>query len=229
MTLTVDLLQQWFERFNRLYFKTTLPVPPFRLAKARTRLGYMKCVFVKTGPFSKPKRSHSIHISTYYDLSERGYQTVLLHEMIHYYISFHKLKDTSPHGVLFRKMMEQINSCGWNITVTTNAEGFKASATEQPRRPKPCLLLVIRTSKGETFISAVSPGSALRLHGDIRRAQSVIADEKWYVSADPRFDRFTRVRSMRGRRVRSDEELADFLSVMKPLDTDELFGNVTSN
>ena len=229
MVLTVDLLQQWFARFNKLYFKTTLPVPPFRLANASTRLGYLKCEYVRKGPFSKPKRNHSIHISTYYDLTERGYQTVLLHEMIHYYISFHQLKDTSPHGVLFRKMMEQINSCGWNITVSTNVSGIATNAgAARKREAKPFLLLVIKTCRGETFISSVSPGSAARIHEDIRRVGSVLVEEKWYVSDDARFASFPKVRSMRGHRVSSDAELADFLSVMKPLDAGELFGEQTA-
>lgn len=63
----------------------------------------MKCVTSRKNWFSKPQRTFSIYISTYYDCSERDYQTVLLHEMIHYLICFLRLDDTSPHGVLFKK------------------------------------------------------------------------------------------------------------------------------
>ena len=44
MTLTTLLLSEWFAKFNHLYFCDTLPTPSFRLSKARTRFGYMKCV-----------------------------------------------------------------------------------------------------------------------------------------------------------------------------------------
>ena len=131
MTLTTLLLSEWFAKFNHLYFDDTLPTPLFRLSKARTRFGYMKCVTSRKSWFSKPQRTFTIYISTYYDCSERDYQTVLLHEMIHYLICFLRLEDTSPHGVLFKKKADQINRCGWNITVSTSASHLKVS--EQTR------------------------------------------------------------------------------------------------
>lgn len=219
-TLTTDMLGQWFGMFNRQYFESTLPRPVFRLSKARTRLGTMQCVKRPGGLLSKPVRTFTISVSTYYKSTERDYQTVLLHEMIHYYICFHGLKDTSPHGTLFRRMMEQINSHGWHITVSTNTTGRE---TSMPPRRRKHLLLVVKTTGGERFISSVAIGAAWGLHGRLAHARGQIADEQWYVSSDQRFDSFTRVRSLRGHKIESDRELDDFLAVMQHVDTQELF------
>ena len=50
-----------------------------------------------------------------------------------------------------------------------------------------------------------------------------MSDEKWFVSDDQRFNTFSRVRSLRGKPVKSEEELQSFLSVMQPVDKKELF------
>lgn len=223
MTLTTLLLSEWFAKFNHLYFCDTLPTPSFRLSKARTRFGYMKCVTSRKNWFSKPQRTFSIYISTYYDCSERDYQTVLLHEMIHYLICFLRLEDTSPHGVLFKKKADQINRCGWNITVSTSASHLKVSEQTRKRQRGRCLLLLVTTDKGQRFLSAVAAKYAFKIHHDIAHARGQITDEKWFVSDDQRFNTFSRVRSLRGKPVKSEEELQSFLSVMQPVDKKELF------
>ena len=222
--LSVALLQQWFADFNARYFGGSLPLPELKLSKARTRLGYMQCVSRRKGLLARRERSFSIHVSTYYKCSERDFQTVLLHEMIHYYICLNRLRDTSSHGPLFRAHMERINSQGWHITVTTDTSGWEPAV--KPKRPDYHLLLVVATSRGERFISAVSKGAIGKLHADIARAGAQIVSEEWFVSRDARFDTFAHVRSLRGRRIRSEAEWRDYLGVMQRLDKRQLFKGV---
>ena len=223
MTLTTDLLAQWFARFNSQYFHSSLPCPTLALSKARTRFGYLKCVSARRWLLSKPKRTYSIHISTYYDCTEHAYQTVLLHEMIHYYISYHGLKDSSAHGPLFRKMMEEINRHGWHISVSTSAAGLEVSEPMKRRRRGRCLLLLVTTHDDKTYLSAVTPGAAFKIHDIIAHSRNQIVSERWYVSSDSRFDNFSRVRTLRGRLVKSEGELADYLAVMQPVPVAALF------
>lgn len=222
--LSVALLQQWFADFNVRYFGGALPLPELKLSKARTRLGYMQCVCRRRGLLARSERSFSIHISTFYKCSERDFQTVLLHEMIHYYISFNRLRDTSSHGPLFRAHMERINSQGWHITVTVNTRGWEPAV--RPRRPDCHLLLVVVTNRGERFISAVAKAAIGRIHADIARAGGQIVSEEWFVSHDARFDTFAKVRSLRGRKVKSEAEWNDYLGVMQRLDKRLLFKGV---
>ena len=143
--------------------------------------------------------------------------------MIHYLICFLRLDDTSPHGVLFKKKADQINRCGWNITVSTSASHLKVSEQTRKRQRGRCLLLLVTTDKGQRFLSAVAAKYAFKIHHDIAHARGQITDEKWFVSDDQRFNTFSRVRSLRGKLVKSEEELQSFLSVMQPVDKKELF------
>ena len=44
-------------------------------------------------------------------------KSVLLHEMIHYIIGYTGLKDTSAHGVVFKGLMDKLNSqYGWDMS-----------------------------------------------------------------------------------------------------------------
>lgn len=54
--------------------------------------------------------------SSRYDLSATMLEDVLIHEMIHLYIFAHRIQDTSPHGVHFRKIMNKINT-EWNRNI----------------------------------------------------------------------------------------------------------------
>lgn len=127
MNLTVEILKEWFVRFNADYFDGTLPLPRLALSRARTRLGSISYKrrrrWLKTEVYD-----FCIRVSTYYACSERDYQNVLLHEMIHYYIAYHRLRDTSAHGRLFRKMMAELNiRYGWQISISARKRELSIS------------------------------------------------------------------------------------------------------
>lgn len=71
-----------------------------------------------------------LSMSTYYDMTDKQAKSVLLHEMIHYIIGYTGLKDTSAHGVVFKGLMDKLNSqYGWDIRVSTSTKGWKVSET----------------------------------------------------------------------------------------------------
>ena len=101
MTLTTDILHTWFRQFNADYFGDELPVPRIALSKARTRLGsltYSRVLRLSGWKYT----DFVIRISIYYECTEREFQETLLHEMIHYYIAYHNITDTSSHGKIGR-------------------------------------------------------------------------------------------------------------------------------
>lgn len=200
MTLTKALLEQWFEQFNRLYFAGELPLPRLALSKARTRLGTMSCrrerSFLKT-----VLKDFTIRVSTYYEQDQRGYQTVLLHEMIHYYIAFKGLRDDAPHGRIFRRMMTELNTRhGWNISVSTSMRGA-ATTVKKPQQQR--LVLTIKMKNGERWVSVVNPRYAKSIAARLRRLPQV-ASFGWYASSDSFFANFPQARSLRGRKVSED-------------------------
>lgn len=218
MLPTTELMGEWFTALNAKYFNGSLPMPEMVLSRSRTRLGYMKCVRGR-GILSSQKRDYSIHLSIYYDCDERQYQNVMLHEMIHYYISYKELKDTSTHGRLFSSMAERFNSDGWHITTTEKCQGWKVRTGL--RRPKMRLLLLVETRKGERYLSVVNPRYAITLERQIEAQGSFFRSRQWYVSADQRFESWREVRSMRGR-LMTDESMKELEGVIKPVELQSL-------
>ena len=198
MQIDTSWLTLWFDRFNHDYFASRLPRPHLSVGRSRTRLGSMS--FRRRFRLLKVCRTDfSIRLSNYYDMSERQFQNVLLHEMIHYSIAYDGLHDTSPHGHLFRARMEAFNKeYGWEITVTTSVRGLHAADAQRPKHPYLVLALTMKT--GEQMLTVVHPCYALQIEHILLTVSSVEC-HGWYTSCDDYFFAFPRVRSLRGRRV----------------------------
>ena len=114
----IAFIQRAYDKFNALCFEGALPPIPFKLTRARTFLGKV-AYKVKRGVFTGPKiKDCCMRISTSFDLPEAEWEDVIIHEMIHYYILVNGLRDTSTHGQIFRRMMNDINlKYGRHITV----------------------------------------------------------------------------------------------------------------
>ena len=203
MQITLPWLRTHFQDFNRRYFDGGLPEPRFRIGRSRTRLGSLS--FKRKRTWRKVVNyDYSLSMSNYYDQSEHEFLSVLLHEMIHYCIAYTGLNDTSPHGVVFRGMMDRLNRDGWNIQVTTSTRGMsRAGAPEAaptPQQVRQHLVLAIETRDGRHFLSAVNPRYARALEIRLHTSGEVSA-HSWFVTGDAWFDNMPRVRSLRGRPV----------------------------
>jgi hypothetical protein len=108
MNITTDILTKYFQQFNHDYFADGLPLPRLVPSRSRTRLGSFSCKRKLTWRGRK-LYDFTIRISTYYNMTERHMQNILLHEMIHYYIAYKHIHDTSSHGAEFERMMNWLN------------------------------------------------------------------------------------------------------------------------
>ena len=215
MTLTTDILRTWFRQFNADYFGDELPVPRLALSKARTRLGTMACKCTRR-MFKRVYSDFAIRISTYYDCTEREYQETLLHEMIHYYIMYKHIPDTSSHGRVFREMMNRLNSqYGWNISVSSSMRGRKLTDPSAVKAVKIYVVLAIILRNGDRMLSVVSPGSAAKLDQMAKQVKDIV-DHRWYMTQDEYFREFPKVRSLRARRV-SNDVYKEKTAAMQPL------------
>ena len=201
-------MRAWFDTFNRQYFNGELPLPRLALGNSRTRLGSMSCRRRRTltgWRFS----DFAIRLSTYYDCTEREMQTVLLHEMIHYYIAWKGIRDDAPHGSVFRSIMNRLNTRhGWDISMSASMRGRKTAAPHNDRRPR--LVLALENSRGECFLTVVNPRYSAQLKSRLKNAADA-TQRAWFVSTDPFFADFTTVRSLRARKVKRevfDEKIA---------------------
>lgn len=144
--------------------------------------------------------AYGIRISNYYDADEVTFKSVLLHEMIHLYIVYKGLRDTSPHGAIFREHMRRINSDGWRISVTAKMQGV---AKARPARRRARVVLAVVTRHGKHVFSVVSPRHVMSIDR-LMRMSGDVSSFSWHVSTDDYFAEYPVVRTPRGRVVEAD-------------------------
>ncbi len=220
MIVTIDWMEEWFKRFDQEYFGGKLPLPELGLTRAKTRLGQL--AFKRSSRWGRTKLyDFKLSMSTYYDMTDKQAKSVLLHEMIHYIIGYTGLKDTAPHGVVFRGMMDNLNrKHGWDIRVMTSTKGWKVSETVVARKkaagPQIYLILAVELKDGKHFLSRVSPRFARSLERQLLKAKEV-SSYSWYTTQESYFEDFPQVRSLRGRRI-TKGDFEKLRNVLTPFD-----------
>ena len=208
MIVTIDWMEEWFKRFDQEYFGGKLPLPELSLTRAKTRLGQL--AFKRASRWGRTKLyDFKLSMSTYYDMTEQQAKSVLLHEMIHYIIGYTGLKDTSPHGVVFRGMMDNLNrKYGWDIRVMTSTKGWKVSERvaekKKAKGPQTYLMLAIELKDGNFYLSRVNPGFARRIEKQLPMVRE-LRSHRWYTTQESYFEDYPQVRSLRGRRITKND------------------------
>lgn len=220
MIVTVEWMEEWFRRFDHDYFGGKLPVPELRLTRAKTRLGQL--AYKRATRWGRTKLyAFKLSMSTYYDMTDRQAKSVLLHEMIHYIIGFTGLKDTAPHGIVFRGMMDNLNrKYGWDIRVMTSTKGWKVSEWAEERQkakgPQIYLMLAIEMQDGKHYLSRVNPSFARRIESKLALVRE-LRSHRWYTTQEPYFEDYPQVRSLRGRRI-SKSDFEKLRNVLTPFE-----------
>lgn len=198
MQVTTQWMSQWFDHFNSLYFDDKLPRPVLKTGRATHSLGTFKCKRVRKWGVTR-FQDFTITLSNHYDLSEHEFQSVLLHEMIHYIIAYTRLKDTSAHGIIFRGIMDRLNRDGWNIQVVHHA----ALKARKPQAPSTHLVVAITLKSGRRLLSAVNPRYARKIAWELK-GSALVSSSRWGWSCDPWLTDKPVVRSPRGIAVDGD-------------------------
>ncbi len=203
MELTIKILREWFGRFNTEYFNGELPEPRLLVSSARTQLGQFSCRRVRKGLFrGYTTTGFTIKVSEYYEMSEHDYQQTLLHEMIHYYISYTGARDTSAHGKLFCQLAEKINQVGgWQITISSRTDQY---AVRNKKTDAQYLLVVVETTDRRYFLSVINPSYRNYVNQQAKRSTMVEAHH-FIVSTDSKYATWPKSRSLRGRRISEEE------------------------
>ena len=213
-------MEEWFRRFDHDYFGGKLPVPELGLTRAKTRLGQL--AYKRATRWGRTKLyDFKLSMSTYYDMTDRQAKSVLLHEMIHYIIGFTGLKDTAPHGIVFRGMMDNLNrKYGWDIRVMTSTKGWKVSERVEKRQkakgPQTYLMLAIEMQDGKHYLSRVNPSFARRIESKLSLVRE-LRSHRWYTTQEPYFEDYPQVRSIRGRLI-SKSDFEKLRNVLIPLE-----------
>ena len=193
-------LQRGFEYYNKHIFGNQLPTPKLKISNSKTRLGQLSYKR-KIGKETEELYDFTLSISNYYQLTDDEVNDIIIHEMIHYFIAHKRLKDTSQHGIIFRKMMDKINhNFNRNITISVRIPNLKPRVQQPPTN---YLILAIITKDGKHFLSSVNPTAAGTLSQSIARNYDIM-HHAWYQTQDEYFRKFPRVRSLRGKQVSAE-------------------------
>ena len=191
MKATIPYIERKFEQFNRQMFGGRLPTIPVELSDAKTFLG--QCVYKKRrGPSGKTELyDFRLRINTRLDLPEREVEDTIIHEMIHYYIGYHKLEDASAHGPLFLSIMNDINrQFGRSLTVSHKTTAAQREQL-QDKRSHYHVIAVVGLHDGRTGIKVLPRvlRSILYYYNNVL-ANRMVASVQLYMSNNVFFNRY---------------------------------------
>lgn len=186
MRPTLQYIREKFEYFNNLCFDGALVMPPIRLTSRYATMGCTKYSIIKDHAGNLQYNNFSIEISIRRDLPEDEYIDTIVHEMIHYYILGNNLKDTSPHGVLFKAKMNEIKvKYGIRITIA-----FDPSDEEMVKAiSRPRYVCIIDFKDERTGVAVVAKNKVFHYWDAIVKSENV-RSVKWYISNRAIFEKF---------------------------------------
>lgn len=195
MKPSIEFVSECFIRFNRQIFGGRLSVPVFELGNARNYLGKL-CFVTEHMPDGRVRHNNIVmRFNRAIDLSRNELEDVVIHEMIHYHILVNGLRDTGPHGKLFKSMMQTINSrFGRNITVT-----HRLSIEQKEERDSQIrihLVCKVMLDDGRCCVTVVARSCAGSLRQQIDMLPNIRSTE-WFVSRNPFFNRYPRSRTLK--------------------------------
>lgn len=195
MVATIEYITLKFAEYNRLIFNNELPALPILSSKARSYLGRYECDVRRRTFRSSERYNHRIRINTVVDLPEDEIDDVLIHEMIHYYISFKDLRDSSTHGQIFRQMMAEINArFGRHISISVRRTEQMTNADTRVRRHYICVMTL---PDGRRAFTPVTEQSMFRLWTFLPEAFKA-TEFAWFASLDSFFNAYRKVSAARG-------------------------------
>lgn len=217
MIATHQYVKEKFEEFNRLIFDGKLPPLPIFMSNARTYLGACSCRKKRTWRGRIERYDFKLKITRRYDFPENELEDVIIHEMIHYYIDVNKIKDTSPHGKVFRQMMADINSkYGRHINISRNARnGELKEVVDNTERCH--VVAVVTMSDGKVGIKVLprkKSGIADYYYGAMDSGE--VAEIELYACKDAYFNRFPTSSSLKVHFI-TVNEIIEHLKNARPL------------
>ena len=118
-------MQLAFDECNEKYFEGQLPIPMFELPHSFRTCGFFHCDY-EQGCFSRKLYNFSISMTDYFDFTPKQFEDILIHEMIHYNLTYFGLDKSCSHGRKFKQMAKLLNETyGLNITKTLDISQYK--------------------------------------------------------------------------------------------------------
>lgn len=117
-----------FNKINKSFFKNKLPLCKFDLTLKKDYLGYFKYDGYKGNKLINPVLS----VNSMYQYDSNQLDSVVGHEMIHYYLALYKVDPNCTHGTSFKQMASQMNSSlGLNVNETVDTGNMQYGQSRQ--------------------------------------------------------------------------------------------------
>ena len=206
MTPTVPYIEEKFIQFNKQIFQGKLPLLPIVLSDAKTFLG--ACAYKKKKNLFGGTTCYDfkLRINKRIDLSETEIEDIIIHEMIHYYIAYFGLKDSSLHGKVFKQFMNNINEkFGRHITVSRKMNE-KQKEKLFDTKPRSRVIAVLEFTNGKIGVKSL-PRVISKINDFCNKISRVVEVKSYslYITHDPYFSRFPTSSALRIRYANSDQ------------------------
>jgi hypothetical protein len=205
MVVTRNWIVENYNKYNDLIFLGALP--KIDVLHFNVEVNHSKCAFglCCTRYRNGKVLSRTIKMSNYLDRTEADLVDTLVHEMIHLYIGVKNMKDTSPHGVIFKRIMRELNA-KYDLHMSVRK---KTDITEgRPNIANPTnevsTIFTLECKDGRYFISKANEKYINSIDREAKR-WSGCKDIRWYKSKDPIFNEWAKVRKLRGQVVSKDK------------------------
>lgn len=179
-----------FDRCNNLIFGGILPVPRFRMTHARTFHGKLAYKWRRRF-LRKECYDFEMRISLDFDLPEREWEDVVIHEMIHLHIAAKGIEDSSSHGPAFRKKMMEINR-QFHRHITISSKSTPEQKQPGDSRIRGHYLCLAKFSDGRLGVAPAAKSRVFELW-ELTRCFPNVVSHRWIGTTDPWFNRFPRV------------------------------------
>lgn len=189
MRATQEFLENRFEKFNELIFNNELPRPLMHISAARSFMGQFKAERTSSSRI-RYKETFHLTLSQRYDVDESVMEDTVIHEMIHYWIHFKRITDSSSHGPQFRRIMNEINRrFGRHIDVSHRCTKQELASDTSKTHSIVCLCTM---SDGRRLACRVSQSKVFEIHRAFQDWDKVEREE-WYWVYGSYFNRYRRV------------------------------------
>ena len=187
-----EFVTETFNKYNKLIFNSSLPIPRFIITTARSFRG--KLVYTIQKINKKEYHDFEMRISRNFDLPATEWEDVVIHEMIHLHIAFHKLEDSSSHGPVFRQLMHTINHAhGRHINVSARSDAATSADSQINTAVKAHYICVAKFNDGRLGVAPVAKTRVFQLWDYFTSFPNVVS-LKWVGTLDVWFNGFPHVR-----------------------------------
>lgn len=191
MRPTLRFVTEKFRLFNELCFDGALPDVNIRLSSSLRTMGSLRY------PGRRGRLSAGdfvLSVSDRLDLPQNMVEDVVIHEMIHLYIAWNSIPDTSVHGVRFRAIMNAINSrFGRSVTVSVRTT---REQKDSDRLIKPRPVIVCRFSDGTRTVTVCSPKYSRFILDRLKLVPGIV-EWRFYLSASSAFAPYPASRTLK--------------------------------